>query len=121
MLVPVECVLVMLGWAISRKAVRFIEANDDALEVNLLIKGPMPGWVWFASHLGWLLFLIPVSWGLFATLRAEASGKIAYLRTSDAYVGWMLAVLLVMVVGWEMIRSIGWVWGPAHGPLFQLG
>lgn len=107
-LVPVQCVLVLLGWAICRKLVRMGElVHDEKYGFQ-----PKPGVVLFASQLAWPVAALSCVWGLAATLRAGVDGNKASIRNRDVQAGYTLTGIICVGMLWCILRTVIWAFGP---------
>ena len=111
-LVPIQLAMVMLGFAICHKIVRFIEKSDVSYYITWV---PWPVHIFIQA--GWLLLLLPIVWGGVSCLRAEVNGNEMEIREWDSRIGVGMAFLLACFVMVAILFAIAWAFGPIGGPL----
>src|SRR3569623_1573385 len=89
-LVPVQLCCLWLGFAICRRIMRLMEQSDE-----LRMRFPhLPLPVWLFHHTPLLFFLLPLSWGAIACLRAENAGRLMLVQPWDGRLGLGLTAVL---------------------------
>ena len=114
-LVPIQWLLVFLGYCITRKVVNFATGSDP----NSYLGAFMPLMIKWASEAGWVLFLVPLVWGLHATLCADCEAGYAELQPRDARIGLGLTLLIGGVSFFFIMFTLGWAL-MSHGPLMAI-
>ena len=109
-LVPVQWLFVLIGYAITRKLVKLALQSD----VRYVYQQRMPSLVAMVSQAGWLFFTVPLVWGLYATLCADREAGFAELQPRDAKLGLGLTLLIAIGAFWTILRTLGWMSAPIH-------
>ena len=103
----------LICWFAARKMLRILEQSD----VGRYRLDFFPDhWVTLI-HAGWLLGIIPMAWGIVATLRADVETGIASLQERDALVGKVLAVVVILGAFVTLLLAIDLAFGPPVGPM----
>lgn len=111
-LVPVQWLFVLIGYAITRKLVK----STLGSELGWLYEQRIPAQVWLVSQIGWLFFLVPVVWGLHATLCADQEAGFAELQLRDVRVGLGLTFVVAAGAFWSILMTLVWMTAQA-GPM----
>ena len=97
-LLLVQCLFIGMGYALSRKMVRLLEASD----LRYLARG-MPSCASFVLSLGLWAFMIPLSWAAWASLRSESHQSIPM---TQAFITLMLTLVTVCVWSYATIQAM---------------
>ena len=109
-LVPIQCTIVLLTWGICAKFFnrKIALGSSSVPEHNSLGFGL----AWLSAKSCWVLLLLPIAWGIVATIRADKEYGGATLQPNDSKVGWTSLVLVLFLSAAASFVTLNYAFAP---------
>jgi hypothetical protein len=107
-----QVLAIVLGYALTRSNYKILEYSPP-----WFMEMVSPRIAWYSKLMlatgPWLLIL-PMAWGLIATVTADMSGGLIEVSDWQMRIGYVLSACVALFCISSVINMLGAVWGPIH-------